>query len=870
MKAFLRTLAARCLSCFQRRRLEAEMAEEMRAHLDVLTEENIASGMTSADARLAARKRFGGVAQIEERCRDERRFVWLEQLAGDVRFSFRSLCRARAFTGTVVGTLTLGIGVATAVFILTAWVTFYASPFPHAEQLFVIGSQNKQTPFVPYRVGLFFQAYQEQTTVFTEYAAAKREVSNIVIGGEPVAGNVINVSADFLHTLGIQPVLGRGFRPEDYRGADAGNVVIITDLFWRRHLNADPAVLGRTIRIDQQVSTVIGVFRQTQAFPRYFGGDVYRPLYFVVDPQQVFDPTLFIIGRLRDGITPTEAETALSSVRLPTIPQWATAYFSEQRPALLRLDATTSPGTYWLIAVAAGFLFAIACLNAMNLMLVRLLGRSRELSIRLALGGTRWQIARLVLIESVGLAVTASVVVILAVRWLFPRLFVLLDGNDDALYQSFLNWSTLGCIVSLSIVASVGIVLVPVFRLLKTEINAGLKEGGSSLGETPRMRRIRNLLVVLQAAMAVILLAGTGLMMRTFQRIHQVDLGFDPVGKVKVQVVFPRGFEPPPEARLQIFERLRDRLRSIPGVKDVATGQDSLLMGGFWGTAQLLMRDGTFRPVAGNFVSADYPKTAGLMLKKGRWFSGKRGVVEAVINETMARERFGDADPIGQLFKIQVSGDMGYPVVGVVRDVKATVRASDGMHYYVPDWMYPPNTRTLLLRLDRDPEKAFAGVVRRAIYEFDPKIITADVNSINSLVGYTMQAEHYAYTILKGLSIIALGLAVIGLFSVIAYTVDMRMKEFGVRLALGARPGNLHRLVMKRGLVTAATGVVIGIAGGLTLTRFMQSLLFETTAHDPLVYGAVAAILLAAAAIACWLPARRAARVDITKLLRTE
>jgi len=860
---------SRFVLLFRRRRIEAEMMEEMRGHIAVLAAENIAAGMSPDEARLAAQKRFGGVAQIEERCRDERGFVWLDQLASDVCFCFRSLCRARAFTCTVIGTLTLGIGVATAVFILTAWVTFYASPFPHAEQLFAIGSRNKQTLFVPYRVGLFFKAYQEQTTVFTEYAAVKREVSNIVIGGEPIAGNVINVSIDCFRTLGIEPVLGRTFRPEEYSGY-AGNVVIVTDLFWRRHFNADPGILGRTVLVDQQACTVIGVFKQGQPFPPGFGGDVYRPLYFVVDRQQVFDPTLFIIGRLRNGITPKQAEQALAGVTLPTIPQWAAAYFSEQRPALLRLDAASSPGTYWLIAVAGGFLFAIACLNAMNLMLVRLLGRSRELSIRLAMGGTRWHVARLMLIESVGLAATASGIVILAVRWLFPRLFALLNGNDDALYQSFLNWRALACIVTLSVVASVGIVLVPVFRLLKTEINAGLKEGGSSLGETPRMRRIRNLLVVLQAAMAVMLLAGTGLMMRTFQRIHQVDLGFDPVGKVKVQVAFPRGFGPAAEARLQIFERLRDRLRSLPGVKDVATGQDSLLMGGFWGTAQLLMRDGTFRPVAGNFVSADYPRAAGLMLKKGRWFSDKRGVIEAVINETMARERFGETDPIGQLFKIQVSGDTGYRVVGVVRDVKATVRSADGMHFYVPDWMYPPNTSTLLLRLDRDPEKEFAGVVRRAIYEFDPKIITVEVNSINSIVGNTMWAEHYAYMILKGLSVIALGLAVVGLFSVIAYTVDMRMKEFGVRLALGARPWNLHRLVMKRGLATAATGVFIGIAGGLALTRFMQNLLFETAPGDPLIYGAVAIVMLVAATMACWLPARRAARVDITRLLRTE
>ena len=294
------------------------------------------------------------------------------------------------------------------------------------------------------------------------------------------------------------------------------------------------------------------------------------------------------------------------------------------------------------------------------------------------------------------------------------------------------------------------------------------------------------------------------------------------------------------------------------------------MIGGFYGTAQLLMPDGTYQAVAGNFVGADFLQTAGLILKKGRWLSGRRGEYEVVINETFAKARFGDEDPIGKTFKLLVSGDYGHLVVGVVADVRDSVRSSSGMRLYSPNWAFPQNISTLLLRLDHDPGKEFEGVVRHAIYALDPKLIVSQVATINEIVGNGMWAEMYAFRILKVLTIIALALAVAGLFAVIAYTVDSRMKEFGVRLALGAQPANLHRLVMKRGLTTAAVGVAVGIAGALGLTRFMQSLLFETTPYDPLVYAAVAAILLTAAVAACWLPARHAARVDITRLLRAE
>jgi putative ABC transport system permease protein len=854
-------------SFFLKRKLDTQLTEEIRTHVDMATEANVAAGMPPEEARYAALREFGNVARVQEKTRDEHGWVWLEQWGKDAAFAFRSLAKARSFSLTVLGTLMIGIGVATVVFDLTASTVIFAQPYPQPEQLYIIGFKDKQNPINSYLPAAVFSAYQQQVNVFSEYAAVTQDTVNVAVEGEPVIANLVNASVDCFHTLGIKPMLGRGFLPEEFRtGAD--NVVIISGLFWRQHFNASSDVLGRKILVDRQVCIVVGVLDISKPLPG--GGDVYRPLVLKFDPISPLSPTVSAIGRLRPGVSVAQANAALAAVKSPELPNWAVAFLSEQQPALFTLTEINRPETYWVMLIGAGLLYAVACVNAVNLMLVRLIGRRRELCIRFALGGTRWQVVRLLLIESMGLALAASLVVALAARWLFPPLFVLTQENEAMRFNSYWDWQTLSCIAGLSLFASVVVVLVPAWRLFNTNLNTTLKDGGAALGGSRRMNRLRNGLVVLQTALAVILLAGTGLMVRSFDKLHHIDLGFNPVGKMKVRIAFPYGYDLEPEARLQLFERLQQRLATIPGVRGVSVGQDTLLEGGFWGIAQVLMPDGTYKPAAASIVGADFQKTAGLVLKKGRWFSGRRGEMEVVINETFSKTRFGAEDPIGKSFKLLVSGDNNYLIVGVVGDVKETVRSTPGMREYAPDWAYPLNIDTLLLRLDQDPGKEFAGVVRHAIYEFDPRLIASRISSINQDLSDSMWTERYAFMILKGLSAIALGLAVVGLFSVIAFTVDSRQQEYGVRLALGATPENLHRLVMKRGVTTAAVGIIFGIAGALGLTRFMQSLLFETTPNDPLVYAAVAVVMLGAAALACWLPARRAAKADPIVALRAE
>jgi predicted permease len=845
------------------------MAEEMRQHMDELTRQYVADGMPPAEALSAAQRRFGGVAQIEECCRDEHGFVWLGQLLKDIWFATRSLARARGHSLTVLFNLILGIGVTTVVFEITDAIILRASPYPKTGQLFYFGFEDKQGQTQYDTFALQFQCDREQTSVFSEYAAAEPQLCNLVVDGEPTPANIANITDGTFGTLGIAPVLGRGFLPEEFK-AGFNNVVVISDGMWRKNFNASADVLGKKLLVDKQLCLIVGVLGKEQRTPRYFGADVYRPLVFKIDPAKILEPVVYVIARLKPGITREVALGALSAVKLPPLDEGVSVFLAGQKTILTKITELDRPDIYWVMFAAAAILYAVACLNAINLMLIRLLGRRRELSIRLAVGGSRWQVVRLLVFESLILSLAACGAVSIAARWFFTPLLAKLYGNTSSLDPSYLNWRTFGCIGFLSIFASIGIALVPMVRLFRADIGSGLKDGGPTLGESPRTRRVRNTFVVLQAAFAVILLIGTGLMVRSFDKLRHEDLGVDPHGKVKVQIVFARGYEIRGDETYHLFERLQRRLSLIPGVKSASFGQDSILQGSYLSNVNLKMADGTYQAMALNFNSADYGKAAGLVMKKGRWLSGKPGVVEVVINEALAKARFGDKDPLGGIITCQATGDMQYPVVGVVKDVRETLRSPAGPRAYAPAFMFPPDINTIILRLDDNPTKELADVVRHAIYEVDPNLIASDIRSIDQQVSDTMWEENYAYMVLKVLSAIALGLTVVGLFSVVAYTVSCRMTEFGVRLAVGATPWDLNGLVMRRGLAAVATGIAIGIAGSLAVTRFMQSLLFETTPNDPIVYAGVAALLVAAGAAACWLPALRAARVDVVRLLRTD
>lgn len=795
----------------------------------------------------------------------------------DLRFALRSLGRNRGFTLVTVLTLALGIGSAASIFSVTDWILFRAAKFP--EDVFLIGGKTEQNPFMPVRMDYAIRAYEEQATAMSAFSKASPTVGNVVIEGRPVATGWLGVSANFFPLLGIAPAQGRVFLPgEDVEGAD--QVVVVSHNFWKTHLGGEGDALGRKIIVGDAVCTVVGVLRVAQSLPAYFFNEIYRPLAYRVDPATPWLPTLFLLGKLGPGVTREQAQLNLAATQVEA-PAMLRPFVVGDTPVLSSMAEVNQQfraEIYWVMLGGVGFLYAIACLNASNLMLVRMLGQRRELSIRLALGGGRWRIIRLLAVESVTLAVLASLVGLLVANWFFPLLLSATGtpglGTRD--WTSWtLGWRVVGVMGLLTILTSLLIVIIPAFRILRTEIYAGLKDGGAALGESRALGRLRGLLVVLQAAFAVILLAGAGLMIRTFHQLQQVDLGFDPKGRAKVQIGFPANYPTASEPRIQRLRDIQAELMRVPGVVAVGFGQDVMLPGFYFATH-------TFAGPGGNQVKSGmagfnigFHEASGLALKRGRWLNQTMGN-EVLVNASLARALWPDQDPVGQYLRPLGPGPgdpskwQGWLVVGVVGDIRTTMREVPGNYIYCPEGWAPVNYNTFVVRLSRDYDEAFAGLIRRNLYAWDPRIVVNQILPLGHVRDQQLWVERMTNSVLKVLAGIALLLTIVGVFSVLTYTVDRRMGEFGVRLALGATRRDLVDLVMRRGVLLTLTGIILGIGGSLALSRYIKSLLFETSAQDPWVLAAVGGLLLVTSVLACILPARRATKADITRLLRSE
>jgi len=788
----------------------------------------------------------------------------------DLLFSLRSLLRAKGFALTAILTLALGMFLTVAVWLFAAWTITSSAPYPHPEEVYAVGfTPENSTEFAPYQVAPQMLAYREQLDVFSEYAAVCFQTSNVVLDEEPVASGVSRALEGTFKMLGVVPAMGRSFVPEEYRpGGD--DVVIVSHRFWQEHFHSDPAVLNRTINVDDRICRVVGVLAQDQGLPVYFNGEVFRPWVPVLDPANPFQWIMMSMVRLKPGVSLEQATQALRRTKV-NINAQSLKWLYVDKTALRKPNQIYRPEIFRLMFGAALFLFAIAVLNTVNLMLVRVMGRSREFSIRLAIGGSPAQVVRLIAMEAFLLSLAAGFVVYVCTGLFTNRVLSLWTGYPYSM-SLWTSGTAHECLLLLVAAAAGLLAATAAWRMRHTNINAGLKDGGAAAGESRRTGRGRALLVMLQAGFAVVLLAGAGLMIRTFQNTARVDLGLDPSGKVNVSIAFPASTTPSNETRLQTFGDLEEVFRRLPGVRAVGSGSGI----NFWGVnmlgePSLRMPDGTLVAFAMSRVSEHFPEAAGLHLVKGRWMSQSKGAQEVVINESLARKRFGDENPLGQVMMIKNDGkDWVWTVTGVVHDVRPGVRMKATNEVYTINSWWAPGVTNLLIRYDQDPGPGNDSLIRRAIYKANPHIITLMIQTMSEQLKQSQALERQALHILQWLSAVALVLATVGLFSVLAYNVDQRRPEFGVRLALGAPPESIVWLVLRRGLITAGLGVVVGCAAALGLSRLMASLLYETRTFEPVVYLSVAGALMIAAFGACWFPARRAAKVDVSRLLRSE
>jgi putative ABC transport system permease protein len=893
----LQKLGLRLGDLFQRRRLEAELAEEIRGHLEMQAAANRAAGLSAGEAGRDARQQFGGVDQFKEGCRDQWGFVWLEQLGRDAGFACRALARSPGFVFAVVGTLAVAIGTTAAIVNVALQVLHPTLPFADPNTLQVVQEFDKKTGGPSPLTAARFASFREHATVFSRLAAQHPEQMNMIVDGRPLAAKVNWVTPDFFGAFGVSAALGRTFLADEHLPANVGSAAVLAHRAWVTDFGSDPAVLGRTVLLGGRSCRIVGVMPESFLSPIGFPvWEIFLPTTEQALAQGDWWRTLvWSVGRLKPGVESQQAEAELATLRPPDgLPDAIVAGLVPRVVPVRSLYRSDHDRVMAILLGAGAFLYAMACANAFNLVLMRTIGRRAELGVRAALGGCRRRLFQLLAIENLILIGAAG-----AAAGLFSRLFCLLLVHSIDYW--WLSTGPVGVhggrLLMLVGVATLGAGMIvgvaPAWRAMRT---AGPGPGASrtgSLGDGRQFRRWRSASAVAQAALAVIMLVGASLCARTLVRLMKTGVGFDPVRRIAVVGQLPQPsftYPPPAENYLSLAGRLREEFARLPGVERSALASRVPLFNG--NEVCPVEIDGRPAPArllcSFNRVSPEYFATLGLRLVRGRGFAGiKRGDPGVVvINETMARECFPGEDPLGRRLDLGPRGDWHtwdgrdaadheiWEIVGVAGDVRGEGRRiAPGRQCYVPFWqrnLYDVQSLAVLLQLQGPPAEGFEAAVRDAAYAVDPELVVSDVVELEERAAGSIIIERCVSATLGTVSAIALVLAGMGLFSVLSALVSERQKELGVRMALGATPGGLQWSVLRRGLRWTGLGVAIGLGVSWALTRILQILLFATNPHDPAVFGGVALFVFTVAGFACWLPARRASRIDPMIALRAE
>jgi predicted permease len=814
----------------------------------------------------------------------------MNSLLQDIRYALRQLRKSPGFALTAVATLALGIGATTVVFSIVDAVLLRPLPFPHPGRLVELaGLEN--LPGGATRVNDTsypnFLDWRRQSKSFASMASYKSNGYTIAGAGDSAAHRTVGimVSADFFSTLGVQPVLGRGFLRQEEQ---AGNrsVVIGSDL-WRQQFGAAPDVLGKTIRLNDEAYTVVGVMPAGFLFPLTVP-DAQLWVTFAHDAEGEGASTaqrgynqLDVVARLKDGVSLAEASAELNSIQQGLALRYPDDDKNMTRVELIpELDALVGDVRFPLriLFAAVGFLLLIACANAGGLFLARASSRVGELSIRAALGASRAKILRQLLTEALMLSLcggTLGVVMAAAALEAAPRF---LPANLVRAQSVDLNGPVLGFALCAALLTGLVFGVLPAFKVSQLDPASALGEGRRGATGGRKQTRLHAALVVAETALSLILLAGAGLLMRSFNRVLHVNPGFDPRPLLTFRVAAPDARYNNGQ-RAQVFNRIMDRMRALPGVESVSGAFPLPLTGGNIGISFSIegqptaMGDEPSERVS--LTSAHFFETLRIPLKRGRLFSAAEqsalGRPVVIVNEAFAKKYFGAADPIGQHLRSGLGiGDQPpmREVVGVVGDVKrASLTEPDRPEYYIPIEQAPVAPPAVAMRVSGDPA-SYESAVRSVVAEVDNTLPVYRLQPYAQDLARTTAQQRFQTLLLGSFAAIALLLAGIGLYALLSYVVVLRSPELGLRIALGAQRSNVLNLILKRGLFLSASGLAIGLAASILLTRFMGALLFGVQPLDPLTLGTVSVLLAGAALLASIAPAYRASRLDPIETLR--
>ncbi|HKW88809.1 MAG TPA: ABC transporter permease [Candidatus Acidoferrales bacterium] len=867
------------LSLRLRQQDDDEFSRELQTHLNLLTEENIRRGMSPAEARRQAHIRLGGSSQLRETHRNLRGLPFIDTLIQDLRYGLRMLRKSPGFTAVAVLTLALGIGANAAIFSIVDTVLLQPLPFKNAARLVDItefNPGNVDTVGVSYPDYL---AWKQQNTAFEETAAyfLIRASNDIVLGG-PLSTErerYSTVTNSFFTILGIQPALGHGFSSED-EIPGGPKVFLVSDAVWRGLFGADPRAIGKSYLLDGENFTLVGVMPPGFDFPKDCGVWVPTSTLGAFGVNDRISHPYHVLGRLRPGVTLAQAQAQIESIQKrlgETYPKTDANWRVRAHPLLDEIVGNVRASLFVLLG-AVGFILLIACTNVVNLMLARASVREREFGIRAALGAGRTRLMRQNLTESF-LIVCLSLVFAMAIANWGLALIVSLTSIQLPRMESFHLSVTV--LVFLAVVAAITTFLVglaPAMQSSQQDPQGALREGQRGGSSGLPSRRLRGILVVSEVAVSLLLLSGAGLLLRSFLRLNTENPGFQPQHMLTMKIALPGGAYPKIAQTSVFLDQLLDRLRALPGVQSVATATTLPLSGeSDWGTFQIV---GNSAPdwshaLAADWrgVSTDYFRTLGIPLLRGREFTAEdaKNQDALIINEAMAKEFWPNADPLGQ--KI-VNRDQANPleIIGVVANVKGAGlnEAAKPEMYTVPRGQW---YAFLILRTSQEPS-GLLSAVREQLAAVDKGVPIYQVATMDQLLDRSLAPQRFNLFLLGLFAALALILAAVGLYGVLSFAVTRRIHEIGIRLALGAQPAQILRLIVRQGMALVATGLLLGVVASVLLTRLMASLLFGVSATDPLTFLSVAALLALVALAACYIPARRAMRVDPMTALRHE
>ena len=880
---------------------EAEIVEELSQHLEDRFEQLVQGGATREEASRAALLELTESDLLAEELRRVERPVQQEPLVmgargrmnimgdlwQDLRYGARMMWKNPGFTVVAVLALALGIGANSAIFSVVNTVLLRPLPYRNPDQLVMVweddtkGGYPRDTP-----AAANYMDWRNQSSVFEGMAAIADQNFNLTGTGDPEKLVGRRVSANLFPLLGVEPQIGRAFlAEEDQPGRN--RVVVISHGLWQRRFGADANVINQALTLNGESYTVVGVMPPHFQFPSR-EDELWVPIAFT--PQEAANRNrhyLQVIARMKPGVTLEQAQVEMSTIasRLQQqYPEQNDDLGAAVTPLHEQVVGDIKPALLVLLG-AVGFVLLIACANVANLLLARAAVRQKEISIRVALGASRLRLVRQFLTESVLLAVLGGAVGLLLSLWGVSLLKAFIPENISQVEAITIDARVLGFTLLISLLTGLVFGLAPLTQASNLNLNETLKEGGRDSAAGSRGNRIRSLLVVTEVAVSPILLIGAGLLINSFMRLRNVDPGFRADHLLTMQVELPQSKYPEHSRRTTFYNELLSRIEALPGVKSAAVttnlplyAQGNSITISIEGRPDPAPGQGKRPGIATRVVSPHYFQTMSIPLLQGREFSDQDKVdspAVAVINETMARRLWPDQDPTGKRITpgalTSTDPDDWITVVGVVKDVRQFELVADPKPQmylsYVQAGFFAPND--LVVRTDLEP-LSLAASVRRAVWEVDKDQPVSKIRTMEEIVSESVARQRFSMLLLGVFAALALALAAVGIYGVMSYSVAQRTREFGIRMALGAQPGDVLKLAVGQGLKLVIAGIVIGLGASFLLTRVMASLLFRVSATDPLTFITISLVLVGVALLASFVPALRATKIDPMEALRYE